>query len=250
MLAKAARQGLPFDKLPAAQEYDEAMSRHRSEQDRYFRTSSAAAHRRAGEVQAWVNDLLAVLGVRAALGADAVADAAEAGNKTMAATALDLIARDKLSAAGAQGLPVLAAGRGLMVIQSAGVDAGALALADLEELAACAGMAIYPASIPGYGLGADPLEFRLHSSIVRVDASGALLLREAQTEGGGRVMLPHSVLGATSKQAGEELKAAVTARQAAMPHRFAEAAVGNSTLEQARRRENGKALAAYAATLQ
>ncbi|MDT4855567.1 hypothetical protein FQZ97_899270 [compost metagenome] len=249
VLAKSARAGLPFDRLGEALAFDDAMNLHRSKQAQYVRSSGEKASRKAEAIRDWLSDLLAVLVVREALGADTVADAAAAGNKTLAASAMDLVAREKLTSAGAADLPVLAAGRGLMVLQSAGVDAAELDLSDLELLVALAGMEIVPAVLPGYGLGADALAFRVGSSLVKVDQQGATLYREANVQG-GRAVLPHSVLAAASKQAAQELQAQVDERLARTPHQFAEHSVGNSSLDAARRRVHGGGLNAYANTLQ
>lgn len=238
VLAQAGRKGLPFEHLGSALEYDDALSLHRSRQDQYVRSSSARARANADEAQFWVEDLLAVLEVRRALGADAVADAADAGNKLLASSALDLVAREKLNSSGAQGLPILAAGRGLMMLRDAGVDAADLNLSDLEVLVALAGIELFPAALPGYGLGMDALSFTLDTSQVRVDSRGAVLYREAQT-GQGRSVLPHSVIIGVNKQAAKELQAGIDSRLANIPHNFAEAGEGNSTLDQSRRQVHG-----------
>ncbi|TLX70488.1 hypothetical protein FAS41_27880 [Pseudomonas nicosulfuronedens] len=238
VLAQAGRKGLPFEHLGSALEYDDQLAAYRSRQDQYARSSNSRAQANADEVQFWVEDLLAVLRVRHVLGVEAVADAAEAGNKLLASSALDLVAREKLNSSGAQGLPILAAGRGLMLLRDAGAEAGALELADLEVLVALAGLELFPAALPGYGLGMDALSFTLDTSQVRVDARGAVLYREAQTAQ-GRSVLPHSVIAGVSKQAVKELQAGVDSRLDNVPHNFAEAGIGDSTLEQSRRYVQG-----------
>ncbi|MFV3412232.1 hypothetical protein ACNFH8_08205 [Pseudomonas sp. NY15436] len=238
VLAQAARKGLPFEHMGAALEYDDALALHRSRQDQYARSSNNRALGNAGEVQIWVDDLLAVLAVRRVLGDEAVADAASAGNKLLASTALDLVAREKLNSSGAQGLPVLAAGRGLMLLRDAGVDASDLSLSDLEVLVALAGLELIPAALPGYGLDVDALDFRLETSLVRVDSRGAVLYREADTAQ-GRSMLPHSVIAGASKQAVKELQAGIDSRLETTPHNFAETSAGNSSLDAARRHVHG-----------
>lgn len=248
VFAQVVRAGMPLADLPAALDYDNAAQTYRDQQMHYFRTSDAHAARRAEAVQTWLTDLLAVISVREVLGDDVVQDAAGAGNKTMAATALDLVAREKLNTAGAADLPVMAAGRGLMVLLATGVDPAELALHDLEVLVALAGAEIIPATLPDAGLSAADLSFRAGTSLVKVSTRGAVLYREAETQG-GRVVLPHSVLVAVSPDALEQLQAEVGERLARTPHRFQEAAVGNSSLDRSRRVVHGGGLGAYAATL-
>ncbi|HDS1756977.1 hypothetical protein [Pseudomonas sp. M5] len=248
VIAQAARSGMPLADLPAALDYDAAMLQHRGQQAHYLRSSDEHAARLAADIQTWLADLLAVLKVREALGADVVQDAAGAGNKTMAATALDLVAREKLNTAGAADLPVMAAGRGLMVLLAAGVDPAELELTDLEVLVALAGVEIIPAILPGAGLAAADLSFRAGTSLVKVTTRGAVLYREAETQG-GRVVLPHSVLVAVSQEALEQLQAEVGERLARVPHRFQEAAVGNSSLDRSRRVIQGGGLNAFAASI-
>lgn len=248
VLAQAARSGMPLADLPAALDYDAAMVQYRGQQTQYLRSSDEHAARQAEAIQTWLADLLAVLSVREVLGADVVQDAAAAGNKTMAATALDLVAREKLNTAGAADLPVMAAGRGLMVLLAAGVDPAELELADLEVLVALVGNEIIPATLPGAGLSAADLSFRAGTSLVKVSPRGAVLYREAETQG-GRVVLPHSVLVAVSQTTLEQLQGEVSERLARTPHRFQEVAVGNSSLDRSRRVVHGGGLGAYAATL-
>ncbi|MFG0863849.1 hypothetical protein [Pseudomonas sp. CJQ_13] len=248
VLAQAARSGMPLADLPAALDYDAAMVQYRGQQAHYLKSSDAHAALLAESVQTWLADLLAVLSVRGVLGADVVQDAAAAGNKTMAATALDLVAREKLNTAGAADLPVMAAGRGLMVLLAAGVDPAELVLHDLEVLVALAGNEIIPATLPGAGLSAADLSFRAGTSLVKVSTRGAVLYREAETQG-GRVVLPHSVLVAVSQTALEQLQAEVGERLARTPHRFQEAAVGNSSLDRSRRVVHGGGLGGFAATI-
>ncbi|MBC3454061.1 hypothetical protein HU745_23635 [Pseudomonas mosselii] len=248
VLAQAARSGMPLANLPAALEYDAAMQQHRGQQAHYLRSSDEHAARQVEAIQTWLADLLAVIKVREVLGDDVVQDAAAAGNKTMAATALDLVAREKLNTAGAADLPVMAAGRGLMVLLAAGVDPAELVLTDLEVLAALAGNEIIPATLPDAGLSAADLSFRAGTSLVKVSTRGTVLYREAETQG-GRVVLPHSVLAAVSQTALEQLQGEVGERLARTPHRFQEAAVGNSSLDRSRRVVHGGGLGGFAATI-
>ncbi|UVL30743.1 hypothetical protein [Pseudomonas donghuensis] len=248
VLAQAARSGMPLADLPAALDYDAVMLQYRGQQAHYLRSSDEHAARQAADIQTWLADLLAVLKVREVLGADVVQDAAGAGNKTMAATALDLVARERLNTAGAADLPVMAAGRGLMVLLAAGVDPAELVLHDLEVLVGLAGSEIVPAILPGAGLSAADLSFRAGTSLVKVSTRGAVLYREAETQG-GRVVLPHSVLVAVSPDALGQLQAEVGERLARVPHRFQEAAVGNSSLDRSRRVIQGGGLGGFAATI-
>jgi len=248
VLAQAARSGMPLADLPAAIQYDDEARKYRGQQAQYLRSSDEHAARQAEAIQTWLADLLAVLHVRGVLGNDVVQDAAGAGNKTMAATALDLVAREKLNTAGAADLPVMAAGRGLMVLLAAGVDPAELVLTDLEVLVALAGSEIIPATLPGAGLSAADLSFRAGTSLVKVSTRGAVLYREAETQG-GRVVVPHSVLVAVSQTALEQLQVEVGERLARTPHRFQEAAVGNSSLDRSRRVLHGGGLGGFAAII-
>ncbi|MDC7824508.1 hypothetical protein PQS90_05020 [Pseudomonas sp. BLCC-B13] len=223
VLASASRRGFPFESLGAALEYDEALALHRSQQAQYIAASSEKAGKIADAIRVWLADLAAVLTVRDRLGEDAVADAATANNKTMAATALDLIARERLTSGGAADLPVLAAGRGLMTLRDAGVEALTLCADDLLQVAAEAGSTIYPLSLPGYGLAASSLEFRVGSSLVKIDQRAAVLYREAEANG-GRSMLPQTVLVATSKTAAHEVQASIDERLSRVQHVFIETA--------------------------
>lgn len=248
VFAQAARKGMPFAALPAAMLFDETLAKFRADQTRYLHASDAHAARQVEAIQVWLNDVLAVLTVRGLLGADVVQDASAAGNKTMAATALDLVAREKLTKAGSADLPVLAAGRGLMVLQAAGVDPAELELSDLEALVALAGAEIIPATLPGAGLSAADLSLRAGTSLVKVSTRGAVLYREAETQG-GRSMLPHSVLIAASEAAREQLQGEISERLSRTPHSFQGATVGNSSLDRSRRTMHSGGLGAYAATL-
>jgi hypothetical protein len=223
VLAGASRRGFPFDHLGAALEYDAALAQHRSQQAQYIAASSEKAGKVADAIRTWLADLAAVLTVRERLGADAVADAAAGGNKLMAATALDLAAREHLSSATARGLPIYAAGRGLMILRDAGVEALSLCADDLLQVVAEAGSAIYPLPLAGYALAADSLEFRVGSSLVKIDQRAAVLYREAEVSG-GRSVLPQTVLVATSKAAAQEVQAGIDERLSRVQHVFIETA--------------------------
>ncbi|WP_312906185.1 hypothetical protein [Stutzerimonas nitrititolerans] len=248
LLVIAASKGLPFDKLPDALEYDRAMKHYRSQQDDYLRRSNKKAAALCASVQEWVNDIAAVLQIKTHVGLEVLQEAAAAQNKTFAALALDLHIREHLTSAGSAGLPVMAAGRGLMQVQAAGVDVASLVVADLEMLVALAGLSIMPDALPGYGLSPDPLEFRLLGSAVKVTQQAAILHQTADTAQGSN-MLPRKVLAAVSSAALAEVQARIDARLLTEPHRFGEQSLAFSSLQASRRRTHGCPQGEYAAKL-
>lgn len=248
LLVIAASKGLPFDKLPDALEYDRAMKQYRSQQADYLRRSNEKAAALSTAVQQWVDDIAAVLHMKEQVGLEVLQEAAAAQNKTFAALALDLHIREHLTSAGSAGLPVMAAGRGLMQVQAAGVDLASLAVADLETLVALAGLSIMPEALPGYGLSPDPLEFRLLGSVVKVTQQAAILHQTADTDQGSS-MLPRMALAAVSSAALAEVQAGIDARLLTVPHRFGEQSVANSSLQASQRRVHGCSQGEFAAEL-
>lgn len=246
LLANAAGKGMPFDKLADALEYDRAMKQYRSQQQGYLSSSNAKAAKLAGAVQEWVSDLAAVLQMKEHVGLEVLQEAADAQNKTFAALALDLHIREHLTSAGAAGLPVMPAGRGLMQLRAAGVEVASLTVADLEMLVAQVGLAIMPDALPGFGLSADPLSFRLLGSLVKIDERTAVLYQTAQTDQGSS-MLPRSVLAAVNAEALADEQARIDQRLLTIPHRFTEQAMADSSLQASRRRVHGSAQGEFAA---
>lgn len=196
LLARAADTGLPFAQLPAAFTYDQDMVVHRERQASYVRASSARAEALALAASDWINDLEAVLVLRDKVSADDMQEVAQERTKTSAAMALRLYVDEKYSSTVASTLPVLAAGRGLMQLQSAGVGVAELTQDDLEALAALVGLAIAPLPLPNYGLAADALDFYIGESMVRVNHCTATLYQVGDT-GAGQSLLPVRVLAAT-----------------------------------------------------
>ncbi|WP_338514441.1 hypothetical protein VRB15_07320 [Pseudomonas poae] len=121
VLTNAQDAGFDFAELAKVLTYRKERDRARNMQDSYVRASSARAERLGEQVREWLQDLLDVLAIRDVVGVDAVKDAAEASNKTLAAVALDLIVRETVNAAAATELNTVAAGRGLMTLAQAGI---------------------------------------------------------------------------------------------------------------------------------
>ncbi|MGN0924483.1 hypothetical protein [Ectopseudomonas mendocina] len=248
LLADAARRGFRFDALGLVLDYDEAHKRYRSDMDIYARSSDARAQRAAKAVQAWVDDLLAVLSIREVLGAEVVVEAQAADNKLLASTALRFVAEEKLSNGVSSSLPIIAAGRGLMVLRAAGIQADSLMHKDLEALLTRAAVAIMPEALPDYGLSISTLTFRAGASQVKADPRAVILYREAQVQG-GRLVLPHSVLAASSKAVADEEAAKIAVRLATTPHQFNDSTYTASSLAQSNRRVYGAGLNSYAGSL-
>lgn len=246
LLSIAASKGMPFDKLPDALEYDRAMKQYRSQQQDYLSRSNAKAAELAGSVQEWVSDLAAVLQMKEHVGLDVVQEAAAGQNYTYAALALKMHVEENSTTAGAAGLPVMPAGRGLMKLRAAGVEVAALTAADLEMLMAQVGMAIMPDTLPGFGLSPDAIEFRLLGSLVKIDERAAVLYQTAQTEQGSS-MLPRSVLAAVNADALADEQARIDQRLLTIPHRFTEQAMADSSLQASRRRVHGCSQGGFAA---
>lgn len=248
LLSAAHNRGFPFHNLGATLDYEQALVLHRSNQAQYLRGAESKASAIALAVQEWADDLSAVLTLKQAVGLEVMQEAGEALNKTIAATALDLMARDKLTSSGAAGLPVLSAGRGLMQLRAAGIAVEVLAIEDIEQLLALAGLSIIPEALPGYGLATAELEFRAGDSLVKVDQRAAVLYRLADTSQ-GRSMLPHSVLAAVSAKALGAVQDEIDERLQRTAHKFAEQGAGNSSLDASRRRMHGGGLHAFAETM-
>ncbi|CAE6914445.1 conserved protein of unknown function [Ectopseudomonas oleovorans] len=248
LLADAARRGFRFDALAPALEYDEAHKRYRSTMDVYARNSDARAQRAVKAVQDWTDDLLAVLQVCKALGIEEVVEAQAADNKLLASTALRFIAEERGSVSVASALPIVAAGRGLMVLRSAGIQADKLTQSDLEALVTRAALDIMPEPMPGYGLNISTLRFRVGTSKITAGPRAVILYREAQTQG-GRLVLPHSVLAAASKAIAGEETAKIASRLAQTPHQFNDGGYASSSLAKSNRRVYGAGLNGYADTL-
>lgn len=248
LLADAARRGFRFDALGAVLDYDEAHKCYRSAMDVYARSSDARAQRAAKAVQAWGDDLLAVLNIREVLGAEVVGEAQAADNKLLASTALRFVAEEKLSSGASSSLPIIAAGRGLMVLRAAGIQADSLMHRDLEALLTRAAVAIIPEALPGYGLHISTLNFRVGASTLKADPRAVILYREAQVQG-GRLVLPHSVLAASSKTVADEEADKIAARLATTPHQFSDDTYAASSLAKSNRRVYGGGLNAFADSL-
>lgn len=237
VLTNAQDAGFDFAELAKVLTYRKERDRARNMQDSYVRSSSARAERLGEQVREWLQDLLDVLAIRDVVGVDAVKDAAEASNKTLAAVALDLMVRENVNAAAASELNTVAAGRGLMTLAQAGIPPADLEHRDLEQVAALAGFAVYPEGLKGFGQRHAPLSIRVGRSLIQVDTQAAVLCTEATTPQQGTTLLARLALVAGSEAALMGAQANIDARLAGIPHRFHDAVDdGSSSLDAARRR--------------
>lgn len=237
VLTNAQDAGFDFAELAKVLTYRKGRDRARNMQDSYVRASSARAERRGEQVREWLQDLLDVLAIRDVVGVDAVKDAAEASNKTLAAVALDLMVRETVNAAAASELNTVAAGRGLMTLAQAGIPPADLEHGDLEQVAALAGFAVYPEGLKGFGLSHGPLSIRVGRSLIQVDTQAAVLCKEATTPQQGTTLLARLALVAGSEGALLDVQTLIDERLAAIPHRFHDTVDdGSSSLDAARRR--------------
>ena len=240
VLTNAQDAGFDFAELAKVLSYRKERDRARTMQDTYIRASSAKAERLGEQVREWLQDLLDVLAIRDVIGVDAVKDAAEASNKTLAAVALDLMVRENVNAAAASELNTVAAGRGLMTLGQAGIPPAYLEHADLEQVAALAGFAVYPEGLRSFGQCHAPLSIRVGKSVLQIDSQAAVLYSEATTPQQGTTLLPRTTLVAASEAALLAVQERINKELAAMPHRFLDAPDdGNSSLDAARRRVYG-----------
>lgn len=236
VLTNAQNSGFDFTELAKVLDYRQERDRARTRQDSYVRFSTEKAERLEKLVRAWLQDLLDVLTIRDVVGIDTVNDAAEATNKTLAAVALNMMVAEKVSAAVAAELNVVAAGRGLMTLAQAGIAPADLMLADLEQVAALAGFAIYPEGLKGFGQRHAPLSIRVGRSVIKVDTQSAMLYHEATTPQQGTTLLPRTALVAASEAALLAAQAMIDEDLAGTPHRFHDAPNdGSSSLDAARR---------------
>lgn len=237
VLTNAQDAGFDFAELAKVLTYRKERDRARNMQDSYVRASSARAERLGEQVREWLQDLLDVLAIRDVVGVDAVKDAAEASNKTLAAVALDLMVRETVNAAAASELNTVAAGRGLMTLAQAGIPPADLEHRDLEQVAALAGFAVYPEGLKGFGQGHAPLSIRVGRNLIQVDTQAAVLCTEATTPQQGTTLLARLALVAGSEGALIGAQTLIDERLAGIPHRFHDAVDdGSSSLDAARRR--------------
>ncbi|RMP51959.1 hypothetical protein ALQ20_102108 [Pseudomonas syringae pv. atrofaciens] len=240
VFTNAQNAGFDFAELAKVLTYRKERDLARAIQDGYVRSSSARAERLGEQVREWLQDLLDVLAIRDVVGVDAVKDAAEASNKTLAAVALDLMVREKSNAAAASELNTVAAGRGLMTLAQAGIAPADLQHQDLEQVAALAGFASYPEGLKSFGQCHAPLSIRVGNSVLQIDAQAAVLYSEATTPQQGTTLLPRTALVAASEAALVAAQKMINNELAGTPHRFHDMPNdGNSSLDTARRRMYG-----------
>lgn len=231
VMTNAHNSGFDFSELAKVLGYRQERDRARTLQDAYVRSSSARAEALGEAIRDWLEDLSAVLAIREVVGTDVVSDAAQAPNKTMAAMALQMMVQEKATAGAAAELNALAAGRGLMLLAQVDIAASELERSDLEQVAAFAGFAVYPAPLKGYGQQHTPLRIRVGQSVISVTAQAAVLCEEATTQGQGTTVLPRTALVAGSEAALAAAQATIDADLAGTPHQFHDAANdGNSSL--------------------
>lgn len=233
-----SNRGFAFADLPLMFAFEQNRTQHLDTVTQYTRAANANTETLSAKVATWFADITAVLSVAKVVGADVMADAASAPNKTMAALGIDLHVREKLTASAQAGVPVMASGRGLMVLQAAKIDALSLDLGDVELAAAMALFQYFPDSIEGATM--QSAELRFGSIVLRTDADGVVAYREAvQSNASG--LLPHTALIAADGKALAALQAKVDTRLAGLDYAFTSSADnGGMTIEERRLRDFGK----------
>lgn len=137
---------VPFDDLSASLLYlkeHEVWSRRRHGE---LRMAKGAADASLESLHRIVDQLAGILSMREVLGDEAVTDAAAAPNKSIAAVALQMVAQEQAKKVEPLQAGIFDAARGLMLLQSAGIDAEALTHEALEQAVAAALLSIYQTS--------------------------------------------------------------------------------------------------------
>lgn len=233
-----SNRGFAFADLPLMFAFEQNRTQHLDTVTQYTRAANANTETLSAKVATWFADITAVLSVAKVVGADVMADAASAPNKTMAALGIDLHVREKLTASAQAGVPVMAAGRGLMVLQTAKIDALSLDLGDVELAAAMALFQYFPDSIEGATM--QSAELRFGSIVLRTDVEGVVAYREAvQSNASG--LLPHTALIAADGKALAALQSKIDTRLSGLDYAFTSSADnGGMTIEERRLRDFGK----------
>ncbi|QNG99679.1 hypothetical protein [Pseudomonas sediminis] len=233
-----SNRGFAFADLPLMFAFEQNRTQHLDTVTQYTRAANANTETLSAKVATWFADITAVLSVAKVVGADVMADAASAPNKTMAALGIDLHVREKLTASAQAGVPVMAAGRGLMILKTAKIDALSLDLGDVELAAAMALFQYFPDPIEGATM--QSAELRFGSIVLRTDADGVVAYREAvQSNASG--LLPHTALIAADGKALAALQTKIDTRLSGLDYAFTNAAGnGGMTIEERRLRDFGK----------
>ncbi|WP_338508576.1 hypothetical protein [Pseudomonas poae] len=238
VLTTMSNRGFAFADLPTLFAFEQDRNQHLDTVTRYTRAANANTEALSAKVSEWFSDITAVLSVAKVVGADVMAEAAAAPNKTMAALGIDLHVREKLNASAQAGVPVMAAGRGLMVLKAANIDALSLDLGEVELAAAMALYSYFPDAIEGASMQEAGLRFG--SVVLGANADGVVVYRDAvQSNASG--LLPHTALVAADGKALAALQSKIDVRLGGVDHAFTGTVEnGGMTVAERRLRDFGK----------
>jgi len=238
VMTTLSNRGFAFGDLPSLFAFEQDRNRHLDTVTRYTRAATENTKLLSAKAAEWLADVLAVLSVAKIVGPEVLADAAAAPNKTMAALGIDLHVREKLNASAQAGVPVMAAGRGLMILKAAKIDALTLELADIELAAAMALFNIIPDAIEGASIRDGDL--RVGSIILSGNAEGVKIYRDA-VQSNTSSLLPHTALVAADGKALAALQSKIDVRLGGVDHAFTGTVEnGGMTVEERRLRDFGK----------
>ena len=237
VLTTMSNRGFAFSDLPQLFAFEQDRNQHLDTVTRYTRATNANTEALSAKVAEWFSDITAVLSVSKVVGAEVMAEAA-APNKTMAALGIDLHVREKLNASAQAGVQVMAAGRGLMILKAAKIDALSLDLGEVELAAAMALYSYFPDAIEGASMQEAGLRFG--SVVLGANADGVVVYREAvQSNASG--LLPHTALVAADGKALAALQSKIDVRLGGVDHAFTGTVEnGGMTVAERRLRDFGK----------
>lgn len=239
VLSTLSQRGFAFADLPNLFAFEQDRNQHLDTVTRYTRAASENTEALSAKIADWFADITAVLSVAKVVGADVMIEAAAAPNKTMAALGIDLHVREKLTASAQADVPVMAAGRGLMILKTAKIDALSLDLGDIELAAAMALFSYFPDAIEGATMQSADLRFG--SIVLRADGEGVVAYREA-TQVNTSGLLPHTALVAADGKALATLQSKIDTRLGSIDHAFTNTLEnGGMTITERRLRDFGKA---------
>lgn len=238
VMTTLSNRGFAFADLPNLFAFEQDRNQHLDTVTRYTRAANANTDALSAKVAEWFSDITAVLSVAKVVGADVMAEAAAAPNKTMAALGIDLHVREKLNASAQAGVQVMAAGRGLMILKAAKIDALSLDLGDVELAAAMALYSYFPDAIEGASMQEAGLRFG--SVVLGANADGVVVYRDAvQSNASG--LLPHTALVAADGKALAALQSKIDVRLGGVDHAFTGTVEnGGMTVAERRLRDFGK----------
>lgn len=230
------KSGFAFEQLPALFAYEEERLKFNSDALAYADRADSNTAEVVAKVAAWLGDVAAVLSVAGVVGAEVMAEAATAPNKTIASLAIDLHVRDKLNSSAQAAVPTLAAGRGLMVLKSADIDATMLTAEDVALAGAIALFHAFPEQMPE----SNPMravQLRVGATVLSCNAEGVTLYKAAvQTNTSS--MMPHSAVVAADHKALAKLQIKIDERLAGRDFVFT--GNGGTSIEERRLRDFGK----------